>query len=95
MPNHSEILQILQSNPEVAKKVKFVIQEEGTFVFDGKEFRSSDADRPCTIEASVKTFREILDGETNPTNAYLNGKLKIEGDMATALQISSLLSKTL
>jgi putative sterol carrier protein len=34
----------------------------------------------------------IIDGEMNPTAAFMQGKLKIEGDISTALKMQSILS---
>jgi len=34
----------------------------------------------------------IINGETNPTAAFMHGKIKIEGDISTALKMQSILS---
>jgi putative sterol carrier protein len=53
-------------------------------VADGAE----DAD--CTISTSEETFTRIVNGEQNPTTAYMTGKLKIAGDMGAALKLQKL-----
>ena len=48
------------------------------------------ADAACTITTSADTFERIVDGELNPTTAYMTGKLKVSGDMAAALKLQNL-----
>ena len=61
-------------------------------VDDGKvdvsEGTSADAD--CTITTSEENFVKIVDGEQNPTSAYMTGKLKVKGDMGAALKLQKL-----
>jgi putative sterol carrier protein len=47
-------------------------------------------DADCTISASEETFTRIVNGEQNPTTAYMTGKLKISGDMGAALKLQKL-----
>jgi putative sterol carrier protein len=44
----------------------------------------------CTLSASEETFTRIVNGEQNPTTAYMTGKLKIAGDMGAALKLQKL-----
>ena len=61
-------------------------------VDDGKvdvtEGTSADAD--CTISTSEENFEKIVNGEQNPTSAYMTGKLKVKGDMGAALKLQKL-----
>jgi len=34
----------------------------------------------------------IINGDTNPTSAFMHGQIKIEGDISTALKMQSILS---
>ena len=34
----------------------------------------------------------ILDGELNPTSAFMTGKLKVDGDMGAAMRLSGILA---
>jgi putative sterol carrier protein len=49
---------------------------------------AEDAD--CTISATEETLTRIVNGEQNPTTAYMTGKLKISGDMGAALKLQKL-----
>jgi putative sterol carrier protein len=42
--------------------------------------------------ASAETFRGIIEGDVNPTMAFMTGKLKIEGNMGMAMKLGSALS---
>jgi putative sterol carrier protein len=47
-------------------------------------------DADVTISTSEETFQKIIDGEQNPTSAYMTGKLKIKGDMGAAMKLQKL-----
>jgi putative sterol carrier protein len=47
-------------------------------------------DADTTISASEETFTKIVEGEQNPTTAYMTGKLKIKGDMGAAMKLQKL-----
>jgi putative sterol carrier protein len=49
---------------------------------------AQDAD--CTISASEDTFRQIVNGDQNPTSAYMTGKLKVKGDIGAAMKLQKL-----
>jgi putative sterol carrier protein len=60
-------------------------------VDDGKvAVREGAGDADATISASEETFERIVDGDLNPTSAYMTGKLKVKGDMGAALKLQKL-----
>lgn len=71
--------------------VKFVIEGEGAIHIEGETVTASDAPADTTMIASAETFEGILDGDINPTSAFMTGKLKIEGDMGLAMKLGSIL----
>lgn len=71
---------------------KFVIEEEGTIVLDSDGARAADDDAHVTLTASAETFRGMMDGNVNPTMAFMSGQLKIDGDMALAMKLAAVLS---
>jgi len=70
---------------------KFDIEGEGAVMIDADGARASDDEADVTLSADADTFKEILDGETNPTSAFMTGKLKVEGDMGMAMKLASVL----
>ena len=69
---------------------KFFIEGEGNVIIDSDGVRSGDEDTDVTLIANVETFQEILSGELDPTSAFMGGRLSVEGDMSTAMRLSSL-----
>ncbi len=71
---------------------KFVIEDEGSVMIDAHGAHAGDDDADVTLTASAETFKAILDGEQNPTTAFMIGKLSVDGDMGMAMKLSSVLS---
>jgi len=70
---------------------KFDIEGEGAIVIDGNGARAGDDDADVTLSASAETFKAILDGEQNPTAAFMTGKLSVDGDMGLAMKLAGVL----
>lgn len=71
---------------------KFDIEGEGAIVIDSEGVRASDEETDVTLSADVETFQSILDGELNPTAAFMSGKLTVDGDMGAAMRLGSVLA---
>lgn len=71
---------------------KFDIEGEGSIVIDSDGARASDEETDVTLSADVDTFQGILSGDTNPTSAFMTGKLKVDGDMGQAMSLASVLA---
>ena len=71
---------------------KFLIEDEGAIMLDGDGARAADEDAEVIMTADADTFREILEGDLNPTAAFMSGRLKIDGDMGAAMRLAPVLS---
>jgi putative sterol carrier protein len=73
---------------------KFVIDGEGAVLVDGAGVRqATDADEAdVTMTADADTFQDILSGDLDPTAAFMSGRLKLDGDMGTAMKLGNALS---
>ncbi|TDL91255.1 SCP2 sterol-binding domain-containing protein [Meridianimarinicoccus aquatilis] len=71
---------------------KFEIENEGTILVDQDGIRAGDSDTDVTLSADAETFREMLEGDLNPTAAYMGGRLRIDGDMGLAMKLGAALS---
>jgi len=69
---------------DIAGEGSIMVGEDGASVGDG------DAD--CTMSADAETFQGILDGDVNPTAAFMGGKLTVDGDMSEAMKLGTVLS---
>ncbi len=71
---------------------KFDIQGEGAIMMDSTGARAGDEDADVTLSADADTFQSILEGDTNPTAAFMSGKLAVDGDMGMAMKLASVLA---
>lgn len=73
---------------------KFVIEGEGAVLVDGSGVRAATEtdEADVTMTADSETFQDILSGTLDPTSAFMSGKLKLDGDMGTAMKLGNALS---
>lgn len=97
-----EIPNKLTENPSKAQGINAVYQfnitgdDGGTWVVDltqdsdwVSEGPSSDAD--CTVTVASKDFVDMVTGKLPGPQAFMMGKLKIEGDMGLAMKLGNVL----
>lgn len=77
---------------EFDASAKFEITDLGAIVIDASGARVSDDEADVTLTADADIFEDILNGELNPTSAFMTGKLTIEGDMSTAMKLAAVLA---
>lgn len=70
---------------------KFDIAGEGCVMMDSSGARAADEDADVTLSADVETFKGIMEGDTNPTAAFMSGKLAVDGDMGMAMKLAAVL----
>ena len=70
---------------------KFVIKDEGAVMIDENGVRAGDEEADVTMTASVEVFEAILEGNMNPTMAFMTGKLSVDGSMGMAMKLASAL----
>ncbi|MBU2963409.1 SCP2 sterol-binding domain-containing protein [Citreicella sp. C3M06] len=71
---------------------KFVIEDEGSIIIDENGARAGDDEADVTLTAETDTFQQIIEGDLNPTKAFMSGRLKIDGDMGAAMRLGGVLS---
>ena len=71
---------------------KFEIEGQGSVIIDASGVRVSDDETEVTLSANLETFQEILEGDLDSTAAVMTGRLKLDGDMSTAMRLASVLS---
>ena len=65
------------------------------FFLDGKSnpntVSDEDKDADCTLSMSLETFEQMRSGEVDGTSAFMQGKLKVSGDMSIAMKLQSVM----
>ena len=75
--------------------VKFDFEGAGCVFLDGKANQntvsSDDQEADCTLTMYVETFEKMSSGELDGTSAFMQGQLKVDGDMSIAMKLSSVM----
>lgn len=79
----------------LAAKLKIDLGEGGSILVDATEVpnvvSNEDLDAPCTLSLSLPDFESVLAGELSPMEAFMDGRLKVDGDMGVAMKLQSIL----
>ncbi|MCT7377547.1 SCP2 sterol-binding domain-containing protein [Chelativorans salis] len=76
---------------DFASSVKFDCGADGAIVVDGKTVSLSGAGADCIITLAKEDLEAMIAGDLDPTSAFMQGKLKVDGDMTVAMQLGQLL----
>ena len=77
------------------KRVKIDFGDEGAVMLDGAAQKVSEdgGDADTTIKVSWDDWQQLAAGQLDGMTAFMMGKLKVEGDMANAMQLQGVLAK--
>jgi len=77
------------------KRVKIDYGAEGVVMLDGQanQVTEEDGAADTTIKVSWEDWQAMSDGKLDGMTAFMQGKLKVEGDMSNAMQLQGVLSK--
>jgi len=86
---------LADANPVFDKRVVFDLGGEGVIRLDAatrppavtRERGEADA----TISVTAENLAKLVEGDMDPTLAYMTGKLKVDGSMGIAIQLGELL----
>ncbi|PSJ40739.1 SCP2 sterol-binding domain-containing protein [Allosphingosinicella deserti] len=77
------------------KRVKLDFGAEGVVLLDGiaSQVTEEDGDADTTIKVDWSDWKAMSEGRLDGMTAFMQGKLKVEGDMSNAMQLQGVLSK--
>ncbi len=77
------------------KTVKFDFGSVGKLLIDGAAGKASNEDgaADATVTVAFDDFIKLAQGALDPTMAFMQGKLKVAGDMGVAMKLQSLFAK--
>ena len=86
------------ANSGLGGTLKFDFGEPGSVYIDGKSSPNTVSDgsgknADCTITLSLETFEKMVKGELDGTSAFMQGKLRVAGDMGLAMKLGPILQK--
>ena len=77
----------------LGKTLKFDLKGDGFIHIDGGSVTNEDLLADCTIVVSKDDFEAMGDGKLDPTMAFMQGKIKVNGDMSVAMKLQPLMAK--
>ena len=94
----SEMGSRLGTNSGLGGTLKFDFGDAGTVLIDGKATPNTVSDgtgksADCTITVTLETFEKMVKGELDGTSAFMQGKLRVAGDMGLAMKLGPILQK--
>lgn len=79
----------------IARTIKVDLGDDGVIHLDGRArpnaVTNEDKAADVTIRCSLQTLQDLLAGKANAQLAFIMGKLKVEGDMALAVDFAKAL----
>ena len=77
------------------KRVKLDFGDEGVVMLDGagQQVTEEDGDADTTIKVTWADWQDMSDGKLDGMTAFMQGKLRVEGDMSNAMQLQGVLAK--
>ncbi|MBV9063366.1 MAG: SCP2 sterol-binding domain-containing protein [Alphaproteobacteria bacterium] len=85
-------------NSGLGGTLKFDFGDPGSVYIDGKSAPNTVTDgegksADCTISVGLDTFDKMIKGELDGTSAFMQGKLRVAGDMGLAMKLGPILQK--
>ena len=87
----SKLTELLGSGAGLDGSLKMNFGDDGCVRIEGTEVTTDDTDADATISISLEDAVAMMEGDLNPTMAFMQGKLSVDGNMGMAMKLSNLL----
>jgi len=86
------------TNSGLGGTLKFDFGKDGSVLIDGKSTpnqvrEGTGDDSECTVTLTLETFDKLVSGEIDGTSAFLQGKMRVSGDMELSMKLGPILQK--
>lgn len=88
-----EMQKAVGADSGLGKTLKFDFKGEGFVYIDGGSVTNEDKPADCTIVVSKEDFEKMATGQLDGTMAFMQGKLKVNGDMSVAMKLQPLMAR--
>jgi putative sterol carrier protein len=79
-------------------RLKLDFGKDGIIFLDARSrpnrVSNEDAPADCTLKMTLDTFQKLVAGEIDGAAAFMQGKVKIAGDMSVAMRVGPLLKRS-
>jgi putative sterol carrier protein len=93
----ARIKEAVGDNAGLGKTLKFDFGPVGKIFIDGvstpNTVSNDDNAADCTLQLGWDDFLNMAQGKLDPTMAFMQGKLKVLGDMSIAMKLQPILAK--
>lgn len=91
------LAKVIGTDSGLGSVLKFDYEGAGVTRIDGKStpntVTNEDGPADCTIVISAENLMKMFKRELDPTMAFMQGKMKVNGDMAVAMKLGPILQK--
>ncbi|MGB1155595.1 MAG: SCP2 sterol-binding domain-containing protein [Alphaproteobacteria bacterium] len=87
----SKLTEVIGAGSGLDGSLKMNFGDEGVVRIEGTEVSTDDGDADATINISLEDAVAMMEGDLNPTMAFMQGKLSVDGNMGMAMKLSNLL----
>ena len=94
----AQMAQAIGDNSGLGGTLKFDFGPDGSILIDGKSTPNTVTDgegqsADCTLSLTLETFERMIKGEMDGTSAFMQGKLRVAGDMSLAMKVGPILQR--
>ena len=88
----SKLTELLGSGAGLDGSLKMNFGDDGVVRIEGTEVTTDDTDADATITITLEDAVAMMEGDLNPTMAFMQGKLSVDGNMGMAMKLAAVLS---